>query len=290
MRKKYFYLSVSFLILFVLWFISGLFIEKTKSPKYPEINGFLKINKIEIISPTNSITLFNSNNVWYIYPENYELDEDISKELFGQLSNFSIVDVVGKLENLSSFELDGKNRVKLKIFSEKKEQILYFGKTANTKKHTYLMLPDDDNIYLGKGDFYSVLHKPYSEYRSRKILNFKNDELVSISWNEGGKIYTVYPEDGGFKGSWKETKLDSKKFGDFMLVINPLYAIDFPVKIPVKNILRKINIKTKTSNFNIVIYDKDNEGDYYVEIEEKKEYYKITGFAGNILLRSYTNY
>ncbi|MCX7820090.1 MAG: DUF4340 domain-containing protein [Brevinematales bacterium] len=290
MRKKYLYLSISFLSFFVLWLISGFFVERTKSPRYPKINGFVNISKIEITSSTNSIVLFNSNNNWYISPENYELDADIAKELFGLLSNFAIVDVVGKVENISSFELDAKSRIKVKISDNKKEHIIYFGKTATTKKHTYLILSNDDNIYLGKGDFYSVLHKPTGEYRSRQILHFKNEDLVSISWNEGGKIFEVYPENGGFKGSWKETKLDSKKFGDFILVINPLYAIDFPQKIPSKNILRKINIKTKNSNFNIIIYDKDNEGDYYVELEGKKEFYKITGFAGNILLRSYTNY
>ncbi len=290
MKKKYIYLSISFLILFFVWILSGLFVEKAKSPKYPKISRFLNINQIEIIGTTNSIILFNSNDNWYIYPYNYELDLDIAKELFSLLSNFSIVDVIGKVENISSFELDNKNRIKVKIITDKKEHILYFGKTANTRKHTYIMLPEDENIYLCKGDFYPLFHKPYEDYRSKQILRFKNDELVHIKWEENDQTFTVYPEESGFKGSWKETKLDPKKFGDFMLVINPLYAIDFPEKIPVKKILKKINIKTKTSNFNIIIYEKDKDGDYYVELENKKEYYKITGFAGNILLRSYTNY
>ncbi len=290
MQKKYLYLFSSFVVLFLVWFISGIIIERYQNSNIPDIKNFRKPVKVEIKSKNYSINLFLSNSNWYISPQNYLLDEEISIKLFDLLSNFSIVDMVGKSENLSSYQLDEDKKIVLKIKQNGKEQELFLGKTATTKKHTYLMIPDNENIYLAKGDFSFLADKNYSDFRSKKILSLNTNEITSISWREGGKNYSFINDNGKFKASWKKEDISERKFMDFYLVLTTLSAIDFPNKIPPKPVLRTLNIKTLSSNYNLIIFDKDENGDYFVKVEGKNENYKITEFAGNILLKSYTNY
>ncbi len=296
--KKYISLSLSFLFLFIIWGILLLIGEKSKET-LPKIGKFKNLKKIEIFSPKGKeINLYLSNSQWYISPENFDVDEEYLTQLTNLIANFEIVEFVSKSIGLSQFEIDEKNRSKLTIYyNDNKLQTIFFGKFAPTKKHTYIQIPDDKSIYLCKGNFYFVLNKTKDKIRSKKILSFNNEEILSINWTENGKIYSIYPlEDlkSNFKWgvSWAENKeANPSTVKNFLLLLNPLYTIEFLSNTtPKVNPLRVLSIKTKTSNYNINIHEQNKEGDYIISIEGKKDFYKITKFAGDNLMKSYTNF
>ncbi|MGC8764719.1 MAG: DUF4340 domain-containing protein [Brevinematia bacterium] len=298
LTKKYAFLTLSFVFLFIIWGTLSLIGEKSKSP-IPKIGRFKHLKKIEISSQkAKNITLVLSNDSWYISPENFEVDEDAISQLTNLIENFEVVDFVSKSIGLSQFELDEKNRSKLTIFyNDNKSQTIYFGKFAPTKKHTYIQFPEDTGVYLCKGNFYFAINKTKEEFRSKKILSFNNEEILSINWTESDKEFSIFPlEDIKTNFKWGMSWLDSREANasnvrNFLLLLNPLYAIEFLSNVDTKKPpLRNMTIKTKSTNYEITLYSQDKEGDYLIGIKGKNEYYKITKFAGDNLMKSHTNF
>jgi len=295
--KKYITLFSTFFVFFIIWVIlviSG----RTAGKTIPQVKNIVEVKKLEIDSETYSnIVMYLSNDNWYLYPEGYIVDEEYIGEILSLLSNFEVVDFVSKGENLSIFELDSKKRYKLSLeYGTGKSLTVYFGKTAPTRKHTYIQLSGDQNVYLGRGNFYFALHRSKEEFRSKKILAFKNEDVLSISWNEGDKIFSIYPAEDlsksfRWKASWKSGELDSKKISNFLLILNPLFTTQFMDRIPeAKQVLRKLTIKTRTNTFEVFVHSQNKEGDYYISIKGSKNYYKITKIAGDNLMIGHTNF
>lgn len=295
-RKYIFLLSTTFILLLTL--IVADIVSKSEKVKLPKIKRIVNLKGIEIFSEENQkISMFLSNKQWFIYPENYIVDESSIEEILSLLSNFEIVDFVSSGENPHIFELNKEKRYSLSLETLKNEKLtIYFGKTAPTRKHTYIQLPNDNNIYLAKGNFYYALHKKKEEFRSKKILSFVNEDIKSIEWTEDGKLYSIFPLEDLKKSfrwgaSWKNGEINPEKISNFLLILNPLFAIEFPQKIPhPDSVLRKLVIKTITNTYEIRFHSTDKEGDYYISIKGDTNYYKITKFAGDNLLKSYTNF
>jgi len=291
LTRKYILLGGSFFSLLII-FLFLQFLEVKNKSYIPRVGKFSKIKKIEISSPVErNLVLFLSNNIWYVLPENFEVDEEYISNLVGLLERFEIVDLVTKNPNLKNFDLNEEKKITLKVHYNGKQQIIFFGKDAPTKKHMYLSIPKDKSVYLGKGNFYFELNKTKEDVRSKKILVFKNEDIVSISWMEEGKNYSIFPfvdSNGEIKGktSWLGKEINLK---NYIPLLN-LYAIEFKKDLLHNKYLRKIRISTKNSNYVVTVFFQDKEGDYYIGIGGRKEYYKITKFAGDNLMKSYTNF
>jgi hypothetical protein len=185
-RREYIILAVIIIVLSLI-----LIFRNTNRIQYelPELKPIDKaeISKIEIIKPSETLTLQQKNGTWTIGPEEYPADEYRANAIIDAVKDLTLTALVSETENYSLYGLDNDNRILVKAYSDG-ELIREFemGKDASTYRHTYVKIKDDKRVYHARNSFKSDFDQELSDLRDKSVLTFDKTEItaVELSWKD----------------------------------------------------------------------------------------------------------
>lgn len=194
MKKEYIFLSVIIVIL-VLYIV----LKNTDRTHYtlPEVKPIDKeeINRIILSRGDSSITLSRSADGWKIIPARYEADTKKVDQMLDELMDFNITTLVSEAETYQRYGLTSGERIYARAFEgEKTLRQFYIGKTASTRKHTYVMFPGDPRVYEARNNIRRIFDKSVDNLRDKTVLTFEGTAASAM----------VIRTDGG------ETSLEKK--------------------------------------------------------------------------------
>jgi hypothetical protein len=168
------------------------------------------VTKIEMTRTGHMTLLTKKDKSWYISPGNWRADQTKVSEMLDKLSGLTVTDLVSESKSFERYQLDDKNKVILKAFSNNEiRRELSIGKTAPTNSHTYIRLPGDNKVYLASGDLSRLFLTPIAELRDMQVLGFASEGITSIEISEAGKTTVLskqeLPPDNSQKESAKGT-------------------------------------------------------------------------------------
>jgi len=155
----------------------------------PELKTIDKadISKIEIIKPSETLTLQQKNGSWTIGPEEYPVDESRANAIINAAKELTLTTLVSEAENYSLYGLDEENRILVKVYSDD-DVIREFeiGKDASTYRHTYVKIKDDKRVYHARNSFQSDFDQELDDLRDKSVMNFEKAEItaVELAWKD----------------------------------------------------------------------------------------------------------
>ena len=91
---------------------------------------------------------------WKIVPENYSADPQKVKDMLAVVEGLTLTELISESKNYQRYDLDAKDSVRLKCWVKDGLRFeLLIGKPAGSFNHTFVKLPEDDEVYHAKGNF-----------------------------------------------------------------------------------------------------------------------------------------
>jgi len=185
-RTEYIILGAVIIVLLLI-----LFLRNPNKIQYelPELKPIAEadISKIEIIKPSETLTLKQKNGQWTIGPEEYPADEYRIKAIVDAVKDLTLTTLVSEAENYSLYELDDANRILVKVYSgDDVIREFEIGKDASTYRHTYIKIKDDKRVYHARNSFRNDFDQELDNLRDKSVLNFDKGEItaVELAWKD----------------------------------------------------------------------------------------------------------
>jgi hypothetical protein len=232
------------------------------------------ISKIEITRGSDTTVITRKDDAWYIGPQGWQADPEKIKSILSALSELKITDLVSESRAYDRYDLDAKKKILVKSFAGtalKRELIV--GKSASTSRHTFVMLPGDEKVYLADGDFRSLLDAAPSGLRDTVVLSFNQSEITEIHIEANGQALSLTRQDIPAKTEkpsanispdqvWKNDKgeqLDKVKVATLLAGLSKVYCesyLDDSVKSSLTKPLYSFKLKG-TKEYSISLFEKN---------------------------------
>lgn len=199
MKKK------EYLILFALIIALGLYLTfKDTDRDYNQVPDIApidtqKITRIQIKKGDSDLIFSKTDKGWTISENAYDADAFLVNNILAIFKSFKLSTLVTKEGVPEQYSLDDSQRIYTAVFEgDKKIFELQIGKTAPSLNHTFVSLMGDTAVYHASGSFRSHFDKTLDEFRDKKILGFKDNELtrITLSCNGTSKTLTAVKETG----------------------------------------------------------------------------------------------
>jgi hypothetical protein len=145
-----------------------------------------------------SIVLERADEKWKIGSAGYPADKAAVDGMLDALEQFSLMTLVAESKNYSLYDLGDMMKIKLEVFAGP-DLILFLdvGKVVSTRKHTFVRLEGDDNIYQANGNLRQVFDTEIDRLRDKTVLNINRDEIsgLTLMTTEGVIELIKTPED-----------------------------------------------------------------------------------------------
>jgi hypothetical protein len=155
-----------------------------------------EISKVEIIRGNVTTVLTRKGDTWYITPQAWRVDPQKIVDMLNAIGDLRVTDLASETKAYDRYQLDAKNKVIIKAFSGNSlKREFDVGKPAPTNRHTFIMLPDDEKIYLAGGDFRRTFDTPAAELRDMLVLSLTPSEITEIHMEHLSRVLTLIRQD-----------------------------------------------------------------------------------------------
>ncbi|MBU1341217.1 MAG: DUF4340 domain-containing protein [Proteobacteria bacterium] len=191
MKKEYL-----ILIALILIFSAYLLLHKESKDHYtlPVIEKIdvSKITGLVIAKKENTIEFTKKGQNWILTDKGYPADLPSLENMLDTIKTFKLSALVSQKEDLKRYELDDENRIQVNILVNAKPIFKFtMGKTAPTFNHTFIMLTDNKNIYHANGSFRSHFDKSLEDFRDKKVLEIKKEDVKQFTIEKDGLSSTL---------------------------------------------------------------------------------------------------
>ncbi len=129
-----------------------------------------------------SIILERDDEKWNIGPAGYPADKAAVDRMLDALEQFDIMTLVAESRNYSLYELDDKTKMRLEVYAGSDLVLsLDVGKAVSTRKHTFVRLEGDENIYQANGNLRQVFDIGIDGLRDKAVVNINMDEVSGLT-------------------------------------------------------------------------------------------------------------
>ena len=191
MKKEYIILAVAIVAL-VLY----LMLKDTDKTHY-EIPGLdapdkEQITRLDIGGPSGTFALKRSGDAWKSDPEGYPLDKSKVDGMLDAISGLDIVSLVSEAESYVQYDLGNEKRVIVEVSGIEKSLLKFdIGKVASTRRHTYVKLVDNKNVYQVSGNIRRTFDVGISSLRDKKVLTLDRDAITGLTVEAGGEKFSL---------------------------------------------------------------------------------------------------
>ena len=180
MKKEYVFLVVIIVVL-VLYIT----LKNPDRTHYtlPELKPVQKedVDKILISKGDSTINLTRSSGKWKIIPNKYKVDSKEIDQILDELKDLTVTTLVSESETYKRYGLTAEERIYARAFSDERAlRQFYIGKTASTRRHTYLMFPGDPKVYEARDNIRRIFDKSIDDLRDKIVLTFESTAVTGL--------------------------------------------------------------------------------------------------------------
>ena len=180
-KKEYIFLFaiiVALILYLVMQRQTGTHVEM---PDIPQIAS-TEITKVEIQRPKNTIVLTRKDNDWEIGPNKYKADTNTVNQILNIIGSLSLTALVSKSKNYERYDLNSGNKISVKAWTgETLRREFNIGKPAPSYRHTFVTMPDNNNVYHALNNFRYTFEKSLDDMRDKTILSFDKKDIHHIA-------------------------------------------------------------------------------------------------------------
>jgi len=196
MKKEYLILVALIVLLSAYLLVHKDGTEQVPLPEIAKI-AVKDVTGLDIVKKDRKIQLKKTDNGWQITGLDRKADKAAVENMLDALKKLKISALVSEKSDLRRYELDPDNRIGVTVLGSGKSLLSFdMGKTAPTYNHTFVLLDKDTNIYHAAGSFRTYFDKSAQELRDKKVMEFKEKSLRSLTLKKGDteKSFTASEE------------------------------------------------------------------------------------------------
>lgn len=182
MQKKITFILIGLLIVFIGVYVGWTWYQKQEDTKQLTSKTFLptfsreEITAVELTKAGITAVLTKQDDKWAIASqENAEADSSAIDQLLSMLEEINIQTTISRnLDNAASYDLDEVKRMIVVLKAGDKTVVeFYAGKTGAVPRTFYAVRPNDPQIYLINGSYYTLTK---SDWKAPEKKEESNDE------------------------------------------------------------------------------------------------------------------
>ncbi len=179
-KKEYIVLGIIIIALSVYLAIRNTDNTRYKLPDLPEIS-VKDISRLEITGTEKSVILNRKDNKWYTDAEAYLTDSNKVGKMLETIGKLTLTALVSESKSYNRYDLDKDKKINIKAWNgDKLAREFDIGKTAASYRHTFVKLPDDDNVYHGRDNFRNKFEISLEDLRDKTVLSFDKNQIQAI--------------------------------------------------------------------------------------------------------------
>lgn len=230
-KTLYSLIAIGALLLYILLSIDY---SRDETLSLPEWQG--DADSITVARETSTLEFTRKGNGWVLGKEEFPADTRQVEAFQKKLQEMRFVDVVSSGDDDRYDVSDG-----VKVSVEKNGKVLrelIFGKKASTGNHVYVKEESTGKVYLVSGAPGQELNYEMNRFRNREVMNFKSDDVLSVTISGASGSFRFVPEpseekeDSQAPVQWKlqgsERPVDSSLIQGLVDQMSRLTAQDFP--------------------------------------------------------------
>ncbi len=165
-----------------------------------------EITELTLKSGEKLLKFQRSEGKWLMGDEKYPADGQTVKNLIEKVKDLRITDLVSRQKFYRNYDLQPEKAsvVTLKQ-KDKVVRKLTVGKTGTTGQHSYLLVDNRPEIYLGAVTFKGDFNRSVEAYRDKVVMKVSKDAVSSIAVKYRGRTFSFMKEE------IKEKKEEIKK-------------------------------------------------------------------------------
>ena len=168
-----------------------------------------EISKIEITGPEKSFFVNRKGDDWLIEPKSYPADPEKIDRMLDIVSELELTAMVSESKNDQRYDLNPEKRIQVKVWAGKDVKRKFdVGKTADTFRHTFVKIADDDRVFHAENNFRDRFETTAEALRDKTVLAFKTDEIKSFKITKDGKT-TEFKKKEKVKEEKEQTKAET---------------------------------------------------------------------------------
>ena len=145
------------------------------------------ITGIEIKKQAESVRLNKTGSKWQAGDKAYIADNNKIEAMLKAIAAFDLSAMVSESKNYDRYDLSDEKKIHVDVWADK-ELLLSFdlGKTAGTRRHTFVKMADDDRVYHARGNFRNNFDVTEEEIRDKQVLALDKNEIQKIRFQKNG--------------------------------------------------------------------------------------------------------
>ncbi len=191
MKKEYIVLAV--LIVALTGYVATRHSGKThyELPVVGEINKD-DISKIEVKGGESGFSLARDDDRWRLDPEGYRADETQADDIVDEVTGLKLTALASESKNYTIYELEEGKRIDVTAYDgENVLRKFSIGKTADSHRHTFVMLDGDYRVYHAEGNMKGKFTKSVSQLRDKQVMKI-DEEVAQLTIKKGPEEITLF--------------------------------------------------------------------------------------------------
>ena len=287
MNKSTRILLIAFVGLLAIYFLFFRGKDKVSTEKLDEklfTADSSKIEKIEIVKNTESLTLEKVNGNWMVTkPVNYPADTSAVYPMLSNLKRFTLESVASTNPAKFSAYLDSVNNTKVTVYQDGKQLGSFIVGKAAAGENSYIMKPDDQKILIASNLVAGNFTKPAKDYRDKNIMQIPVFNIIKMEYKstDSNKVDFAILKDSTGKWYLGKDTVSKAVMDSYMNIYSTLRTDDFKdttiTTFPVPTYMIKITLAG--SDPVVINMYRDNNASspgYIVQVSGKQQLFRFS--------------
>ena len=237
----------------------------------------IAVDKIEIKSPTNAVTLEKKGTEWSLSaPLIYRANQTNVATLIHQAKNLAVKEIVSSNpEKRRIFQVDSTGTL-IRIFQNGLEHAAFIiGKLGPNYAETYVRKDQSNDVFVVDGSIAVWFNKEVKDWRDKTIFNVPKEAISAIAYRYAGEAFSLSFHDSVWMIGGSKPK--ASDVASLVGSLSNIEANDFvdSVITPMPKISATISVGDVQIRFSEV-KDKDK---YLVQTSNSPQWYGTSGMA-----------
>lgn len=243
----------------------------------------LAVDKIEIKTPTSSVTLEKKGVEWFLQsPLAYRADQTNVANAIQQIKAMRVKNIVSsntQKHNLFQVDSTGTQVVVYEKGTQKASFI--FGKTGPTFSDSYARLAGSNDVALVTGAYAYTFNRPIKEWRDRTIFSTPKENIKQVEFQFGDTTFTLAFQDS----TWKIGKdsVDASTVESFLSSLSKFECDEFVDSIP--SPLPKLTAQIAVAGTQIRFHHVKDGAKYFVQTSASPQWFEVQPWRADQLLK-----
>lgn len=182
------------LMLIIAVAIGYLFFRQTDRLTY-ELPQLAKVDtadivKITIKGPSGHLLLEKEADKWLLMPKEHSVDPKKMDDILTTISTLTLTTVVAEKSSDARYDLGPDQRIEVTAWTDKKiVRQFSLGKAADTFRHTFAKLPEDNRTFHAKDNFRARFDFSEAALRDKRVMAFEPDQITSVKVTRDNKTF-----------------------------------------------------------------------------------------------------